>query len=193
MFTKGFGKFVGDGDRITCEVDGFHVMADVHHDPDMGEPWKEHDGHGVVSEWVSRAKAPGERILITDHKCHRFYDIAASIEIAKRDGWDCEPYNTGSKGERAARAVERDFKVLKAWCNDEWMWCGVTVNVSRNGVRLTGDWDHALWGIECNYPDSDNAYLMEVANELLGDALDAARTKLGDLCLCDADEDERRC
>ena len=37
--------------------------------------------------------------------------------------------------------------------------------------------DHAasLWGIEANYPDSDNAYLSQVANELLSEALDAAK------------------
>ena len=30
-----------------------------------------------------------------------------------------------------------------------------------------------FWGIEANYPDSDNAYLTDVANELLPEALDA--------------------
>jgi len=38
--------------------------------------------------------------------------------------------------------------------------------------------DHAasLWGIDCNYPGADNLYLSECADDLLGEALGAART-----------------
>ena len=36
----------------------------------------------------------------------------------------------------------------------------------------------SLWGIEANYPGSDNAYLSEVAGELLPDALAAGRAAL---------------
>jgi hypothetical protein len=34
-----------------------------------------------------------------------------------------------------------------------------------------------LWGIEANYPDSDNSYLTEVANEMLPQAV----AKIGEL------------
>ena len=33
----------------------------------------------------------------------------------------------------------------------------------------------SLWGVEANYPGSDNAYLAEVAEKLLPEALDAGR------------------
>jgi len=33
----------------------------------------------------------------------------------------------------------------------------------------------SLWGVECNYPGTDNSYLTTVANELLPEALDAGR------------------
>lgn len=36
----------------------------------------------------------------------------------------------------------------------------------------------SLWGIEANYPGSDNAYLSDVADELLPEALAAGRTAL---------------
>lgn len=74
-------------------------------------------------------------------------------------------------------------KVMKAWKNDEWFYCGIVLSVSK-AVHIKGRVqdeivvsDHAasLWGIECNYPDSDNAYLTEVANELLDEALDHAK------------------
>lgn len=73
-------------------------------------------------------------------------------------------------------------RVMAAWENDEWFYCGVAVTVSRADVQLTGQYDHALWGVECNYPDSDNSYLTSVANELLSEALFSARAKLAELC-----------
>ncbi|WP_272991028.1 hypothetical protein [Hyphomonas adhaerens] len=39
----------------------------------------------------------------------------------------------------------------------------------------------SLWGVEANYPGSDNAYLTEVANDLLPEALDTARAVLARL------------
>jgi hypothetical protein len=36
----------------------------------------------------------------------------------------------------------------------------------------------SLWGVECNYPGSDNVYLMDAANELLGDASEVAHTRI---------------
>ena len=40
----------------------------------------------------------------------------------------------------------------------------------------------SLWGIEANYPGSDNAYLTQVAQELLPEALDAGRAAARRLC-----------
>lgn len=75
--------------------------------------------------------------------------------------------------------------MLKAWENDEWFYCGVCVVIEKNGVQLTDDYEHALWGIECNYPHPGryrrNGYLRTVANELLPEALEAAKAKLAQL------------
>jgi hypothetical protein len=73
-------------------------------------------------------------------------------------------------------------RVMKAWLNDDWFYCGVAVTVSRNDVELTQRYNHALWGIECNSPDSDNDYLRDVANELLSEAIDDAKAVLANLC-----------
>lgn len=73
-------------------------------------------------------------------------------------------------------------KVMTAWKRDEWFYCGVALTVSKAGVQLTPRFANALWGVECNYPNSDNSYLQTVATELLGEALDQARAKLRELC-----------
>jgi hypothetical protein len=52
---------------------------------------------------------------------------------------------------------------LQAWCNDEWRWVGVVVELERpDGWRK----DTSLWGIE-----SDTDYWRDVARELLTDLL----------------------
>lgn len=178
MFTDHFSTYVCDGDEIHCQVDGLTAVARVKHDNDFGStPWEVSEGHGPVSEWTTRAKRPGERILDSDRDSHLYYDWQAAIRIAKRDGWDAPPYRTGTRGEQALRAVAADFKYLRAWCQGDWYYVGVSVTVFRDDVKLGSA---HLWGIDAN-SGPDNRYLTEVANELLPEALAAAREKLASL------------
>jgi hypothetical protein len=149
---------------------GLEFRVTFPYDADHGAPWEEHDGHGVVSDWTTRDKAPGERILIEDHGSRRYYDIQASLAIAIKDGRDAKPYKTGTKRQQAARAVDADYAYLRAWCHDEWHYCGVVVTRTDTGEA------QSLWGIE----DSETAYLTEVAYELAEDLIDddADRAKL---------------
>ena len=77
---------------------------------------------------------------------------------------------------------------MSAWKNDEWYYCGVILSVAIDGLTLDR-FAASLWGIEANYPDSDNAYLSEVANELLPEALAEAKAERARQCaiLCQAD------
>jgi len=176
MFRDGFDSYTFPGDApITCEVDGYTLTARLEHD--HGDPpWEREDGHGPVSEWTSRPKRPGEWVLTTDHGSFRYYDAQAAIKQAKAECWGPrDVYTWATPAERAAIAVRDDFEVLKAWCDDDdWCYVGVVISVSRNDVLLD---DHAasLWGVECNYPGSDNGYLTEVANELIPEALASAK------------------
>ena len=74
---------------------------------------------------------------------------------------------------------------MKAWENDEWCYVGVAVVIDKDDVQLTGTFDNALWGLEMNYPKQGNrrrnAYLRDVANELLPEAIEAAKAKLAQL------------
>ena len=106
----------------------------------------------------------------------------------RQDGFwpSLDPQDAGfiGAGKTAAdleAATAQAKAVMDAWEADEWFYCGIVVRVSRTGVTLD---DHAasLWGIEANYPGSDNAYLAEVARELVPEALDAARLALAGLC-----------
>lgn len=82
--------------------------------------------------------------------------------------------------DRLDQAKARAASVMQAWRKGDWFYCGIVLSVSLEGVTLS---DHAasLWGAEANYPDSDNAYLSEVAGDLLPEALDEARAILARL------------
>lgn len=134
------------------EQHGVTYRIDRFYDCDMGAPWDEHDGHGVVSDWTTRDKRPSERVLNSDrHGKKRYYDIQATIKKATSEGWGCA--NLGTKltpKQSIAEAVERDFKYLQDWCNDQWHWMGLEVTEIRedtDGFKYDG-YSASLWGIE---------------------------------------------
>ena len=51
----------------------------------------------------------------------------------------------------------------RAWFNNEWFYCGIILK-HPEGYQVD-----SLWGIEANYPGSDNSYLTEVATEMLNE------------------------
>ena len=79
--------------------------------------------------------------------------------------------------ERLAKAQTEAEAVMDAWRKDEWFYCGIVLVIECEGVELD---DHAasLWGVEANYPGSDNAYLSEVADELLPEVVAAGHAAL---------------
>jgi hypothetical protein len=76
----------------TATVHGFTLTARIEPDHYHGTPWEECDGHGPVSEWTTRDKAPGELVLCEDRGSRRFYDYAEACRIARRDGWGFMPH-----------------------------------------------------------------------------------------------------
>jgi hypothetical protein len=86
--------------------------------------------------------------------------------------------------------LQKAQRVMNAFKNNEWFYCGIVLSVLVNVPGeddcsieevLLDNYAASLWGIECNYPDSDNSYLTEVANELCSEAIlraDKLLTKL---------------
>lgn len=152
-FPKAFPAFVCEGDSIDIEIDGLTVTARIERDDTIDRPDQRDDGF-----WPSK-------------------DPRAA-------GW------IGDKPEKSFdEQMEQAKAVMKAWEDDDWWYCGIVLSVTKfvdiegrvpEEVKIA---DHAasLWGIECNYPGSDNSYLTEVANELLEEALDHAKKVLDQL------------
>ena len=107
----------------------------------------------------------------------------------RQDGfWPSDnPDDSGWVGENGdlATAQKRAQHVMDSWRTDEWFFCGVVVSVWV-GDHILDDHAASLWGIEANYPASEdcptpNDYLTEVARELLPEAIDAARLEIDGL------------
>lgn len=160
----------------TIELDGRTFKVEVIPDDSMGAPWDEHDGHGVVSDWTRREKRPGERVLCSDRDSHRYYDIAETMKLARKDGWGLEEEALAKLADRLGRkptkreitaaAVEQDFDRLRRWCEGDWYWVGVAVTLLDDEGEETDERD-SLWGIESDCED----YLEEVASELAEEIL----------------------
>ena len=72
-----------------------------------------------------------------------------------------------------------DESAVSAWKRDDWFFCGIIVKARRHGVTLGSA---SLWGIDANFPDSDNSYLTETAVELASEAIAEAKATILKLC-----------
>lgn len=162
------------------QIGDFNYLFTIERDDDAQEPWKRNDGHGVVSEWTTREKAPHERVLAADKSRKLYYDWNASIERAVTDCWgigeqekaDFKAANGRdmTKREIYARAVQLDFERLAAWCRDDWFYIGIVVTMVKLDEDAPKGWfrtkhQASLWGIESDA----GKYLLEVVKELAGE------------------------
>lgn len=149
----------------TIDYNGKTYRIELYYSEDQAPPWEIEDGHGPVSGWERRNKAPGERVLNEYRDLKRFYDIRGAMQKALAEGWDAPPYGQGTKRQQAARAVDADFKRLRAWCAGSWSYVGVVVTEQRcdaDGYEYDGP-TASLCGIESDAGD----YLDQVARELI--------------------------
>lgn len=163
-----------DGD--TFEHGGAEFKVTFPYDDHHGAPWDESDGHGVVTDWEHACETPrGCWELCSDRRAKRFYNWRETMDIAKRDGWGLAPDALASLAKRLGRepskrdirkeAVRRDFNYLHSWCNDQWSYVGVVVELLDADGEEAGE-SESLWGVE-----SFGDYASEVALELAGEIL----------------------
>ncbi|MFN3313584.1 MAG: hypothetical protein ACK46Q_08965 [Hyphomonas sp.] len=79
--------------------------------------------------------------------------------------------------ERFAEAQAKAEAIMAGWRRGDWFYCGVVLSVCVDDVVLVAS-AASLWGIEANYPETDNAYLAEIACGLLPEAVAAGQAAL---------------
>lgn len=153
---------------------GNEFTASLDYDSGIGRPWEEHDGHGPVRAGGRHnyhgytSKLPGEMVLYSDRFSSWLYDYREACRIALRDGWGfagksrAEWLAQGLTARQvAARAAIDDFNRLRAWCNNEWHWCGLTVTLDGT------EYSASLWGLESDDYAGHEEYARELADECL--------------------------
>lgn len=152
----------------TITVQGVVFQVKTETDDDAGRPWDSECGHGPVREkfYPDLKKLPGERVLDGSARVHSLlYDFAEAVKIARRESWGLNDGDAAKLAERLGRtpthrevcaeSARLDFERLRAWCNNEWAYIGVTVTAPNGETE-------SLWGIESDSGD----YLETVAREL---------------------------
>lgn len=164
---------------------GKQFRAFIEHDAYAGTPLEHEDGHVPVSEWVRRDKRPSEVIVNSDRGSYRFVCLREAHERARHQGWGLAGHQLAHLEEKigrlptareiTARAVQLDIERMRAWCADEWCYVGVCVSLlGPDGQPVSDKYSAACWGIESDCDD----YIKEVARDLAGEALSAARAEL---------------
>lgn len=178
----------------TIEISGLTFRVDIEQDNSSGRPWEECDGYGPVREATRNfhhnggsEKRAGEIVLHAGDRNHYtwLYDWAGAMKLAKKDGWGVseehhpEGWDALTEAQKREVAVQRDFDFLQAWCDEEWVWVGVTVTlqvpdedgdlVDYEGP-LEAEFHDSLWGMEYwvyHMGDkSKNTHVEETAQEL---------------------------
>lgn len=151
-------------DTEELEIDGITVKVEYHYDGDHEPPWESEDGHGPVRKSLKphneyhSDKKPWERPLnqAGRNEYQFYYDQREACKMARRDGWNAEPYDAPNQ---VARAVESDFQFLRKFLNDDWHYVGVVVKIEdEEGEELAED--------SCGGYESLNDYHKTSAKEM---------------------------
>lgn len=121
------------------------------------------DSFAIVGEYISTNIGP--------------FTVKARIEsdedshIDDDDSHNPDTSVTGCNAEQQASLLA----ARQAWFNNEWFYCGICLELWLSGKCLDDNLAGS-WSIECNYPNSDNRHLLEVANDLLSESIDQIET-----------------
>jgi hypothetical protein len=161
-----------DGSIIT--VQGMNFKVSLVRDDDMGFPWENEDGHGEVSQWTRRSKAPGEMTLCEAQGMRRYYDFQSAVKLARQDRWNTAPYNWRTKGEQAHQSAMADFDYLRRFCTGDWEYVNVGVSLLDDNDDLM-DYPEAefIGGVE--YDPRDSIYVRQVAEDLANQIIETQR------------------
>ena len=151
----------------TFEHKGFRFHLIIEDNDFYDPPWEISDSHGIVSDWTTRSKAPGERVLSCSGSSYRYYDWEGTIKRARAEKWGISGPTTGLTSRQITElAVKYDYEYLLAYCNNEWSWVGYTVTLLDSNGEMT-KFSDSVWGFESFDEESIRDSYLEVCDELI--------------------------
>ena len=166
-------------ERFDFEHSGLLFRCVVEPDNDLQAPWIEHDGHGQirsVSSYYGRPeKRPGEVIIYSERGEYWLYDVQATMQTARKDGWGLSEEDiaalgkklnrTPTKGEVTAESVRRDMDYCRQWLQGDRFWEMIEVfQIDDEGESISES--EYLGGIDSGYDSESEKYVRECAAQL---------------------------
>lgn len=163
-------------DRWQVTHKGITFDAWTERDDAAEAPWENgDDGRGVVTDWLDvhdqddadDYRDPAKfRALGHDGNRTRYFDVTATREKARAEGWGVQDPPPGATAEQIIDlAVEAEFKFLDGWCRDDWEYVGVGVRLPETGC------ESSLWGIEsCATDFIRGEVVTELCEQVIKDA-----------------------
>lgn len=133
-----------EGEQRNELPNGWYYVVKFQYDDTHETPWDWDDCHGVVIPLRGRCSLEDWQLDWTMGDCDGWlYDRDASLAKAIKEGWNAPPYHEPGG---AMRAVKADFDYLRRWCNDDWRYVGLIVELYDEDERLIDE--HSCWGYE---------------------------------------------
>jgi len=149
--------------------DGSRFRVEYEYDHDADYPWENAASYyqGIVSDWTTRDKRPGELLLCESRGFKRYYDFQGSLKRAKDEDWDSVSLlPKKERGIELVCLVREDYERIRDWCNDKWHYMGIVAfPLTADGDELRSQ-EQSTWGIES---DTDPAFIQEQTAWLLSD------------------------
>lgn len=154
------------GESFDFEHRGRMFRASIEFDDSSGAPWEQGDGfapierkpHGYGAQYGA-AKRPGELVIHDGGRNGYAYvvDIPDAIAIARRDAWgisqelrtafESKHGRPPTPREVARLAIDENIAFCRGWCEDDWQFIGVIVQMIGRDGEPVGD-SESLWGVE---------------------------------------------
>lgn len=119
---------------------------------------------------------------------HNHENIIYQVSLPPRDGFELTAFIVDDPDFDAREQYDQDAFAdhIESWKRDEWKGVGTIVEAARGGVTLG---DASIWGSE--YGEIDGKHVQPIGDDgtdhfgylddLIGEAVDAAKTKLGEI------------
>jgi hypothetical protein len=200
-------------EEIYEHANGKKYHVEWSYDHHFGAPDHENDGHGVIVELpfdpsdedeveshfeynfddddedMLKERARLSLMRVLRYRQGRYdntmcYDVFATLEIAKRDGWGVSKeweaaHPDATENDKLMHAINQDFDYLEGWYDDKWHWC--TVGVAPLDKDGEPDEDHREYcgGYESTILDTEHKkWHDEVVEDRIHDVEWALRKEL---------------
>lgn len=167
-----------DGEQITQLSGGYSIKVEFSQDSDMGPPWKEYDGCGIVSDWEPNRREEeyweNWRMDPPNERGYYYYEFKETLPKAIKEGWNAPPYYAGDKLARAWRGMRADYEFLRRYMCQDWWYSTLIVTLYKDDEEIDSE---SLGGMDSDSIDHFAETARDYAASMIRKARDNERAE----------------